>query len=327
MDFDRLFDSFGEKRILIVGDVMIDAYLRGKVSRISPEAPVPIINLESREERLGGAANVALNIKALGATPILCTVVGDDAGGAQMADLLRGEGLTDRGVIRSGERRTSIKTRVIGNNQQLLRIDEEEVRYLDRTDEDRLIELVESYLQTDLDAIIFEDYNKGVLSDRVISKLIESANHKGIPSAVDPKFINFMSYKGVTLFKPNLKELQEGLGRIIAFGNDRTEFEKAVQDLEEQLGNSISFVTLSEHGVFIQKDEEKHYIPAHVRTISDVSGAGDTVIALAALCLSCGLSLRHIAEISNLAGGLVCEYRGVVPINKLRLLEEIKKTV
>jgi D-glycero-beta-D-manno-heptose-7-phosphate kinase len=327
MNFDQLFEEFRNKRILVVGDVMIDAYLKGKVNRISPEAPVPIINLESREERLGGAANVALNIKAMGAKAVLCSVVGEDDGGFLLSRLLEKEGLETAGIIRSGNRKTSVKTRVIGNNQQLLRIDEEEVLYLQKEDEDRLISAVTELLSSGIDALVFEDYNKGVLTERVISELISVANKRNIPSAVDPKFVNFLSYKGVTLFKPNLKELQEGLGRIIALETDKIDFEGAVREMEQRLSNRISFVTLSEHGVFIKQNDEQVYVPAHVRTISDVSGAGDTVIAVAALCLSANISLNYIAEIANLAGGLVCEHRGVVPINRERLLNEAKRTI
>ena len=173
-----------------------------------------------------------------------------------------------------------------------------------------------------MDAIIFEDYNKGVLTERVIQQIIEFANSKNIPTTVDPKNKNFFAYKNVTLFKPNFKELKEGVGMKFSF-TDLPNFEKAVEVLEGKLSNTISFVTLSEHGVFIKDKNNKHYIPAHIRNIADVSGAGDTVISLATLCLTAGLSIKEIAEIANLAGGLVCEKSGVVSIDKDLLIEEV----
>ncbi|TNE70306.1 MAG: D-glycero-beta-D-manno-heptose-7-phosphate kinase [Bacteroidetes bacterium] len=327
MNVEAIFGSFKSKRILIVGDVMIDAYLKGKVSRISPEAPVPIINLQAREERLGGAANVAMNIKAMGAEPILCTVVGDDGGADRFDRLLKNEGLTNEGIIRFADRVTAVKTRVIGNNQQLLRVDEEMIQNLSTEQEDQLVQKVESLIKKGVDALIFEDYNKGTLTAEVIRRLIEIAKENGVLTTVDPKFENFLNYTGVTLFKPNLKELSEGLGRLIEFSEDRSQFESAVAELENKLNNTYTFVTLSEHGVFMKDGDGKHYLPAHRRSISDVSGAGDTVIAVATLCLSAGLSGLEVAQIANLAGGLVCEHRGVVPIDRDRLLSETIKTM
>lgn len=328
MNIETVFRDFESKRILVVGDVMIDAYLKGKVNRISPEAPVPIINLESREERLGGAANVAMNIKAMGATPILCSVVGDDSGAARFNRLLEMEGLTTEGMVRDKQRTTSVKTRVLGNNQQLLRIDEERVENLTPEQEKALIAAVTKLiLEQTIDALIFEDYNKGTLTPHVISELTRIASKHQVITTVDPKFANFLAFENVTLFKPNLKELSEGLGKIINYSEDKSEFEASIMELESKLKNQYSFVTLSEHGVYMKYQGEQHYIPAHRRSIADVSGAGDTVIAVATLCLCSGLSPKFVAEIANLAGGLVCEHRGVVPIDKNRLKEEVTRTL
>jgi rfaE bifunctional protein kinase chain/domain len=293
---------------------------------VSPEAPVPIVNLTKTEERLGGAANVALNLLALGAQPILCSMVGSGANGSLFRSLMDKRGLTLDGIIQSDERKTTVKTRVIGNNQHLLRIDDEEVTSLTEHQENQVIDRVNQFIGS-IDAVILEDYNKGVLTDRVIRAVIEMANKNDVLIAVDPKKDNFFSYENVTLFKPNLKELKEGLNVEFDLATDKISFERAIDVLQEKLNNKISFVTLSEHGVFVQSSSNKSYIPAHIRTISDVSGAGDTVISVATLCLAVGLSPRLIAEIANLSGGLVCEVSGVVPINKAQLMEEMVKII
>lgn len=322
MTIHEILTSFKSKHILVVGDVMIDAYMLGKVHRVSPEAPVPIVSLDSEVNRLGGAANVALNLQALGATPILCAVAGDDQFGSTLRTLLKEHKMSVDGIIMSKNRVTTVKTRVIGNNQQLLRIDSEDTHPLSSQEEEQFLQGVRSLLDgCVIDAIIFEDYNKGLLTRRVIEELITEANKRGIPTTVDPKKDNFLAYKGVTLFKPNLKELREGLGVSCSF-QDKEAFNRAVTSLESQLMNEITFVTLSEHGVFIKDKEKSYHVPAHLRNIADVSGAGDTVISVATLCLTSGLSIETIAELSNLAGGLVCEKSGVVSIEPQQLVEE-----
>ena len=327
MDVENLFKEFAKKRIIVLGDVMIDAYLRGKVTRVSPEAPVPIIELGKKEERLGGAANVALNLLALGATPILCAITGEDDGGRKFNQLLEKRALSAKGIVQSSSRKTTIKTRVIGNNQHLLRIDDEEIFAINDAEAKELIIRVNKLIIRGIDAIIIEDYNKGLLTPYVIQKVIALANENNVIVTVDPKKDNFFSYKNVTLFKPNLKELKEGLNCEFDFTTDRNSFENTIEKMESELNNEISFVTLSEHGVFIKRAAEKTYLPAHIRKISDVSGAGDTVIAVATLCLSCGLEANRIAEIANLSGGLVCELSGVVPIDMELLKKEVKNIV
>lgn len=324
VELDRLFQSFEGKKIVVIGDVMIDAYTIGHVSRLSPEAPVPVVNLNHNEYRLGGAANVALNLIAMGAQPIICSVVGNDSNATIMSELLQSTGMYSAGLVKSNARKTTVKTRVIANSQQLLRIDDEQTNLINEDEENQLITLVEKLIQDGIDAIIFEDYNKGVLSPNVIDQVIRLANANGVITTVDPKKEQFLSYKNVTLFKPNLKELKEGLNFSFDFTSDRNEFEQAVLLLEEKISCKISFVTLSEHGVFIKQNDEKFYAEAHLRSIADVSGAGDTVIALATLCLCAGLPIQEIAEIANIAGGLVCEEIGVVSINKERLKREIQ---
>jgi rfaE bifunctional protein kinase chain/domain len=325
VNYKDLFDKFNGLRILVIGDVMLDAYVMGKVNRISPEAPVPIVSLENEDARIGGAGNVALNLLALGANPIICGVIGEDTSGDKLLNLFEKNGISTDGLVKSMARKTTVKTRVISNKQQLLRIDSESTFPLLESEEIKLNNTIQNIINQGVDGIIFEDYNKGVLTDSVIQNTIKIAKEKDIPTAVDPKKENFLSYKGVSLFKPNLKELKEGLNLNFDFNSNKELFEKGIEVLEEKLQNEISFITLSEYGVFIKNQTEKYYVPAHMRSISDVSGAGDTVIAVATLCLISGASTKQIAEISNLAGGLVCEKSGVVSISKNDLLKEVSE--
>ena len=325
MNYKDLFDKFNGLRILVIGDVMLDAYVMGKVNRISPEAPVPIVSLENEDARIGGAGNVALNLLALGAKPIICGVIGEDSSGDKLLNLFEKNGISTDGLVKSIARKTTVKTRVISNKQQLLRIDSESTFPLLESEEIKLNNTIQNIINQGVDGIIFEDYNKGVLTDSVIQNTIKIAKEKDIPTAVDPKKENFLSYKGVSLFKPNLKELKEGLNLNFDFNSNKELFEKGIEVLEEKLQNEISFITLSEYGVFIKNQTEKYYVPAHMRSISDVSGAGDTVIAVATLCLISGASTKQIAQISNLAGGLVCEKSGVVSISKNDLLKEVSE--
>nr|WP_262896434.1 bifunctional ADP-heptose synthase [Adhaeribacter terrigena] len=319
----ELFDSFDELTALIVGDVMIDSYLWGKSSRLSPEAPVPIVNVVKTEKRLGGAANVALNVQALGATPLLCSVIGDDMEGADFERLLEEKQLSLEGIVKSVERVTTTKQRIIAGNQQLLRIDSEHETDLTEFEERHLLERYEKLLGK-CDVVIFEDYDKGVLTERIIDKLIARAREKNIPTVVDPKKKNFLSYVGVSLFKPNLKELKEGLKVEFADANLEA-FEHAAETLQQKLQAGNILITLSERGVFCTDGETKTYIDAHMRSISDVSGAGDTVVSIAALCLARQMPLPLLAGLANLGGGLVCEQVGVVPIDKGRLYEEARE--
>ena len=325
MSYTDLFHSFSSKRILVIGDVMVDAYLMGTVNRMSPEAPVPVVDLMKKDERIGGAGNVALNLAALGASPIICSVIGADSESERLVHLFQEANISTDGIYASSNRRTTVKTRVLSNNQQLLRIDSEDTSLISKEEETQLYQQIERIVEQGIDGIIFEDYNKGVLTSYLISSVMFLAKFHGIPTTVDPKKDQFFSYRGCTLFKPNLKELKEGLKVAFDFKNDKDSFLKAVVELEERLENEISFITLSEHGVFIQSQGTPHFIPAHLRNIADVSGAGDTVIAVATLCLVAGASVAEIAAIANIAGGLVCEQPGVVSIEKEQLLNEVNK--
>jgi rfaE bifunctional protein kinase chain/domain len=318
----EIFNSFHRLTALVIGDAMIDAYFKGRVDRISPEAPVPIVAVNKKENRLGGAANVALNVQALGAKPILCTVLGNDADAQLVEDLLNENGLDTSGIVQSNDRMTTVKTRIIGNNHQLIRVDSETIHPLRSEDEARFMERIKSILDsTKIDVIVFEDYDKGVITAALIKWVVQEATRRSIPTTADPKKRNFMEYKGITLFKPNFKELKEGL-KLDFLKMELDAIKAAVNQLHQLLGNAHTFTTLSELGVLIQSGMEQHYFSAHLRDITDVSGAGDTVISVASLCLALGENIKTIAELSNLAGGLVCEKVGVVPIDKNQLLQE-----
>jgi len=322
-----LFEAFKDLKVLILGDVMIDAYLFGKVERISPEAPVPIVAVNKRKNLLGGAANVALNINALGATPLMCSVIGNDTQGDEFLKLLNELGLRQDAICRSNDRITTTKKRIVGNKMQMLRIDEETETDLNFEETRLYLEKIEKIISTEkVDVIIFEDYNKGVLTAEVISHVIALANQKGIPTSVDPKKKNFDQYCHVTLFKPNLKELREGL-KLEVNPEDMDSLNFALHTLQQRQHVQIAMTTLSEHGVFIRTakngyDADSHHVAAHLRSITDVSGAGDTVISVASLCLALQQDSKLIAALSNLAGGLVCEHVGVAPINRELLKQE-----
>ena len=319
---NHLFKEFKKLNVLIIGDVMLDAYLWGKVERISPEAPVPIVTITKRESRLGGAANVAINVQSLEAKPILCSVIGNDQHGRTFIELLHQMRMTTEGIIQSNERPTTVKTRVIGNNHQMLRVDDEvegDISAGERTLlVKRIIELID---RKKIDVIVFEDYDKGVINKSLIEQVVKKANTKKIPIAVDPKKKNFNHYKGVTLMKPNLKELREGLKLDFEKSNLK-EIKTAVDKLKKEQQVQSVLVTLSERGAYISGLKDEKLIPAHIRNIADVSGAGDTVISVAALCLAVGTSAVTMATLANLAGGLVCEKIGVVPVERDLLIKE-----
>lgn len=318
------FVRFNQFNILVIGDMMIDSYMWGKVDRISPEAPVPIISIKKHEDRLGGAANVGLNVKAMGANPIMCALIGNDTKGGLFIDLLEQNQLSTDGILKSDERTTTVKTRIISSNQHLLRIDEEETKPLSTELEQLFIKHIDTLFDKyQFDAIIFEDYDKGNITSIIIESVVAKAKTLNIPTLVDPKKRNFENYKGVTLFKPNFKEICEGLKTTIDKG-DYIALNRAAQQLKSMLGAQYLMVTLSELGVFVTEDDGFSHTPAEIRDIADVSGAGDTVISVASCCLAAGLPITTTAQIANIAGGLVCEKVGVVPINKETLFENIQ---
>jgi len=327
---EKMLALFGPLKVLIIGDVMIDSYVSGRADRLSPEAPVPVVEVKTRYNRMGGAANVALNIKSLGATPLLCSVIGNEARGQEFGHLMQEAGLDCQGILKSDSRITTTKFRIIANQMQMLRVDEEMTTPLDETDESRLLQVVRYLVQAQSPHIIlFQDYDKGVVTPRLIREVVRLSAENGIGVSVDPKKRNFLEYRNVLLFKPNLKELKEGLG----LKNDPAQpfdAEEAITRLQSANQARIVLVTLSESGLAVRyrtgNDQyEYRHIPALVRNITDVSGAGDTVISVASLCLAAGLDPAKTAAIANVAGGLVCEEVGVVPVAPERLAAELSK--
>lgn len=322
IELEKAFETFSQFNVMIIGDVMVDAYVWGKVERISPEAPVPIVSCVNRESRLGGAANVALNIKSLGANPILCSVIGNDEKGREFLDLLTKLQEEQYGIVLSNNRRTTVKTRFISDNQHLIRVDEEDTHELANEIEIEFIEHIKNLIErNEIHAIIFEDYDKGVITKNLIQEITDLANKLEIPVTVDPKKRHYRDYKNVSLFKPNFKEFVEGSNLTLEKGNIKALFDEA-KNFQNEMSIGKLLITLSELGVFISNDNTYEHIPAVVRQIADVSGAGDTVISVATLCLAAGMNAKEIAAISNLAGGIVCEIPVVVPINKDQLLKE-----
>ena len=324
-DIQSLFTTFTTTKIGVVGDIMLDTYWWGVVDRISPEAPVPIVSLQRKETRVGGAANVALNLRALGAPTTLFSVIGKDAEGAELASLLNKEGINTSYIHESETRVTTNKVRIMGRNQQMMRLDHEHTNDITAEQEAALLAGFYKYVDTENPSlIILEDYNKGVLTPNIITSVIDYCNEKGIPTAVDPKQKNFLAYKNCTLFKPNLKEVKEGL-KITIGDITLQNMNKVHTVLNENLHNAISFITLSEHGVYFSDGQAQKLIPTHIRNISDVSGAGDTVIAVASLVYASSKNMLLAAEVSNIAGGMVCELVGTAPINKNDLAAEVVK--
>lgn len=320
----NIFEAFNHLNVLVIGDVMIDSYWSGKVERISPEAPVPVVHLQTQESRLGGAANVALNLKALGATPYLCSVIGKDRHAETFLKLLPENGLSSKCILQSSDRPTTIKTRILAGSQQLLRVDEETTQDLNEQEAAQLIECVQQILEErSIHVILFQDYNKGILTPKVIRAISLEAIKRDIPTTVDPKFKNFWEYKHVTLFKPNLKEIRSQMTAPVKAALESLKTTAA--HVQSQLGNQITLITLSEKGLFIDKNGESLIVGTRPRQIADVSGAGDTVISVASLALALGLSMEDIAILSNIAGGQVCEKLGVVPVDKGQLKLEYEK--
>ncbi len=321
---DDFLNSVKDKKVLVIGDVMIDAYLWGDVNRISPEAPVPIVSVTKRENRLGGAANVALNLNSLGAIPIICSVIGSDEDAVTFQALMKKRNLPTSGIVFSEQRKTTRKTRVISDGQQLLRVDDELSKPIKPEVEAELIEKIDKLLvEESIAAIIFEDYDKGVITPNVIRKVSEMANMYNIPTTVDPKKRNYNHYQNITLFKPNFKEFIEGSNLELS-KNDYEGIFNYAKILISDKNLKYIFVTLSESGVFICNKDEYLVVPAEIRQIADVSGAGDTVISVATLMLMQDFEMKSIAEISNKSGGLVCEKVGVVPISPEDLRKEVE---
>jgi D-glycero-beta-D-manno-heptose-7-phosphate kinase len=325
--FEQLFEEFKNIKAGVIGDVMLDTYWWGHVDRISPEAPVPVVALDKKEYRIGGAGNVALNLSCLGANVQVISVIGKDDNGQVLKELLGSNHIKTNYLLQTPGRITTSKTRIISRNQQMMRLDEEITKDLSMEEENEFINKVEKYIvEENPHVIVLEDYNKGVLTQRVIETVIAMCKKHNVITTVDPKRKNFFAYSGVDIFKPNLKEVKEGLNLLI---EDVTleSLNEIHELLKDRLHHEISFITLSEKGVFYQSDKQAKLIPSHIRNIADVSGAGDTVIAVASLVYAATKNLQLMAEIANIAGGLVCEEVGTVAIRKDLLLDECKQLI
>src|SRR5665213_2990259 len=326
-DFKQLFKQFPSVKIGVIGDVMLDTYWWGQVDRISPEAPVPVVMVDRREQRIGGAANVALNLASLGSPVTIFSYLGDDEDGQILSGLLKEQGINTSHLLKTGSRITTNKMRVICRNQQMMRLDSETAAPLRKEEEDMLIGEVEKFIRNESpQAIIFEDYNKGVLTEKVISAVIRLCREFSVITAVDPKREHFFQYKEVDIFKPNLKEAREALNLLPDEADEA--FLLSIHDkLQQQINHRISFITLSEKGVFYKNEQTSDIVPSYIRNVADVSGAGDTVIAVATLIYAITKDVKLMAEVANLAGGLVCESVGTVAISKQKLLRECQRVL
>jgi rfaE bifunctional protein kinase chain/domain len=316
----KIFKNSKNKKIAVVGDVMLDKYVYGDVGRISPEAPVQVVDVKSTEYKLGGAANVANNIKSLDAEPILIGVIGDDYDGDHFLETMKKQKLSTKGIFKGRTRPTTSKTRVIAHSQHIIRIDSElKLDIMGRTAEE-LFRFIKTNLNS-FESVVLQDYNKGVLSKEMIHRIISLCNEKGKPVYVDPKFDNFFEYKGVTIFKPNRKEIQDVLG--LRIDGDDSAFD-AGRKLIDILNCEWLVLTRGEKGMMLF-DKEKgkavvYNIPTRAIRVADVSGAGDTVISTLAVTLSGGANIKEAIVIANHAAGLVCEEVGIVPIYKKDLM-------
>ena len=314
--------SFDGKRIAVVGDMMLDGYFWGDVKRISPEAPVPVLEVEEEFFRFGGAANVALNILTLGGVPLPVGVIGYDNYGTIFSSLLKEKNIANDGIIIDEERPTTTKTRVIANSQHVVRIDKESKAYINGKIQKKLTAHLESILG-ELDGIILQDYNKGILTPSFIQKVISIANKKNILVTVDPKFDNFFEYKNVTVFKPNRKETEAVLGSRIKSDSD---ISSAGKELLDKLKSKYVLLTLGEGGIAVfEKGNKEKRMPTKARKVADVSGAGDTVISTLTIGLAAGADIYEASVLANYAAGIVCGEVGIVPIEKEKLFETVLK--
>ncbi len=324
VDLDKIFSDISKLKVAVIGDVMLDTYWWGTVDRISPEGPVPVVAVTKKEQRIGGAGNVALNARSLGADVVLISVLGKDEEGQQLKNILEKNNIDTSFILFSENRITTNKIRIIGRNQQMMRLDAEHTDDLINNEEEQFQKKIEKYIsKSKPDVIILEDYNKGVLTEKIIRSIIEICNANNIICAADPKIKNFFSFKNVTLFKPNLKEVKESLHILNVDMNEKT-LSSIHKKLNEKLCHHISLITLSDNGIFYGNEKVSKIIPSHLRNVADVSGAGDTVIAVASLIYALTNNVHLTAEIANIAGGLVCEQVGTAVIDKHSLLKECK---
>lgn len=308
----EIFKNFAGKKIAVIGDIMLDRYFWGSVTRVSPEAPVPVIDLEHETFHLGGAANVASNLNSLGIKSILCGIIGDDNSAEMFEQICKERGIDPSGLYKDSDRPTTVKTRIIGNNQQIVRLDREVRDVINTAGEKHIISTLQK--NSDIESIIFGDYDKGAISSKLIKDVLKYAKSNNIEVYVDPKFANFFAYKGVTAFKPNKKEAAQALKIEIKTEED---VKKAGQMLLEKLYCENVLLTLGDKGMMLfESSGNIHHVDTKARLVSDVSGAGDTVIATLAACKSGGANMTEAATIANIAAGYVCGEPGIVSVTK-----------
>jgi D-glycero-beta-D-manno-heptose-7-phosphate kinase len=317
----NLLSNFKNKKILVIGDLMLDRYLWGNVIRISPEAPVPVVEVESEATRLGGAANVANNIATLTAIPIPIGVIGNDEAGRVLKNHFQESGFSIEGIMQDPLRRTTTKTRIIAHNQHVVRADQESKQPISQAIADKLLKKLQPMIEA-CDAIIFEDYNKGLLTSYLIRNIIQLAGSKNKIITVDPKFDNFFEYQNITLMKPNRKETEGILGRKLTTEQNLLQ---ASQEIKTKLACQNVLITLGEHGMcLLESNDEFSFIPTKAQKVHDVSGAGDTVISTLTVALVAGATMKEATTLANYAAGVVCSEVGVVPIQLEKLAEAIE---
>ncbi|MGL4976506.1 MAG: D-glycero-beta-D-manno-heptose-7-phosphate kinase [Cetobacterium sp.] len=312
---EEILNSFAKLKVAVVGDMMLDDYLIGSVERISPEAPVPVVSIKKERFVLGGAANVVNNLSTLGANAFCFGVVGEDFDGDRLVRELEKKGIETFGVVKTEDRPTIVKRRIISGNQQLLRLDWEDARPITKNLEDNLLNHIEKRIE-DLDAIILSDYDKGVLTPRVVKRIISLCKEKGIIVTVDPKPKNALNYIGATSMTPNRKEAIECLGK--------KSFENIIEigkELKNKLELSSLLLTRSEEGMSLFEGDEIINIPTYAKEVFDVTGAGDTVISVFTLASAAGLTLHEAAKIANTAAGVVVGKMGTSTVTKEEILD------
>lgn len=310
------------KKILVLGDLMVDEYLWGEVSRLSPEAPVPIVDIAEEQLRFGGAANVANNLIGLQATPILVGVVGRDRMGDVFRGMLQKRNLPADGIVVAPERPTTVKTRIIGNDQHIARVDKETTGPISSEIQEALFKICVAYMEQ-IDAVIIQDYNKGVVVPQLVERITGLVNRQGKYITVDPKFENFLTFKNVSVFKPNTKETEEALALRI---RSEADVLKAGRSLLEKLHSRAVLITRGAEGMALfEENGEVTFVETRARKVADVSGAGDTVIATLSFALAGGASMKEAVTLSNFAAGVVCEEVGVVPIEQKKLRKAVLK--
>ena len=311
-----ILNNIKGKKVLVVGDVMLDEYLWGKVERVSPEAPVPVVKVEKHSYSLGGASNVAFNVHSFGAKPLLIGVIGNDATGKMLRSLIKKKGMDDKGLF-TEKRKTILKKRVIAHHQQVVRVDIEDTHPISKKSEDRLISFLRN-IKGDFCAVIIEDYNKGFLTKKLINRIISFARKRDILITVDPKFKHFFDYEMVTLFKPNLRELERVCGKSLT-GDE--EIIKTLRVVQRKIKAEAILLTMGEKGmILVEKRKRPYYVKPHTYDVFDVTGAGDTVITAVTLALAGGFNLRDATGFASIAAAIEVTKLGAAPVTPKEIM-------